>query len=102
MPVQERERGCVAPDVGGGGGGRSMGRLGGGVSQVPPLPTASDDLIASKEALPIFEKRNAVMAAINSTQVCICYKMRKCQNFLMLAQNQKLSGGYNYWRHWQW
>merc|ERR1719209_2340816 len=29
MPVQERERGSAAPDVSGGGGGRSMGRLGG-------------------------------------------------------------------------
>ena len=70
MPVQERERGSAAPEVsGGGGGGRSMGRLGGGVAQVPPLPSASEDLIASKERLPIFEKRDAVMAAINSAQV---------------------------------
>ena len=74
MPIQERERGCIAPDVGGGvggGGGRSMGRLGGGVAQVPAVPMASEDLIASKESLPIFEKRDAVMAAINSSQVGI-------------------------------
>ena len=57
MPIQERERGCVAPDVGG------------GVAQVQALPMASEDLIASKESLPIFEKRDAVMAAINSSQV---------------------------------
>ena len=81
MPVQERERGCVAPDLGGGGsgggGGRSMGRLGGGVAQVPALPMASEDLIASKESLPIFEKRDAVMAAINSSQVAVG---KKCNN----------------------
>ena len=81
MPIQERERGCVAPDVGGGGGGggggRSMGRLGGGVAQVPALPMASEDLIASKESLPIFEKRDAVVAAINSAQVGICNKQRE-------------------------
>ena len=59
MPLQVRERGCIAPDIGGGGGGggkRSMGRLGGGVSQMPALLMASEDLLASKESLPIFEK----------------------------------------------
>ena len=79
MPVQERERGCVAPEIGGGGGGRSMGRLGGGVAQVPALPMASEELIASKESLPIFDKRGAVMAAVNSTQVFIG---NNCSNIL--------------------
>ena len=53
-----------------------MGRLGGGVAQVPPLPSASEDLIASKERLPIFEKRDAVMAAINSAQVNMFWSIR--------------------------
>ena len=79
MPVQERERGCVAPEIGGGGGGRSMGRLGGGVAQVPALPMASEELIASKESLPIFDKRGAVMAAVNSSQVVIG---NNCSNIL--------------------
>ena len=80
MPVQERERGCVAPEIGGGGGGRSMGRLGGGVAQVPALPMASEELIASKESLPIFDKRGAVMAAVNSSQVVIG---NNCSNILI-------------------
>ena len=84
MPIQERERGCVAPDVGGGGGGgggRSMGRLGGGVAQVPALPMASEDLVASKESLPIFEKRDAVVAAVNSAQVGILTKIELSKQF---------------------
>ena len=111
MPVQERERGSAAPDVSGGGsGGRSMGRLGGGVAQVPPRPSASEDLIASKERLPIFEKRDAVMAAINSAQVnmfwSISYNGPKLvvfvNLFIIVTTNKFALGGDYYWRYRQW
>ena len=84
-----------------------MGRLGGGVAQVPPRPSASEDLIAAKERLPIFEKRDAVMAAINSAQVNMFWSKsyngpKLVELFTIVTTIKFASGGDYYWRYRQW
>ena len=66
LPAGERGAGLALS----GEGGRSMGRLGGGVTQVPATPPAPASGMG-REQLPIFSHRSSLLAGLASSQVVL-------------------------------